>query len=396
MQLENSKTQILVVLSRFPYPLEKGDKLRAFYQIKELSKEFDIILVATHEHKINDTSFKAVKQYCKEVHTVKLNVFSQFFNIALAFLSGKPIQTGYFFRYKAAHLIRRIVKTHPIQHIYCQLIRTSEYVKNIHHIPKTLDYMDALSYGVKRRINKQNPLVRWVFRLEARRLTRYEQQIFDYFEVKTIISEQDRNLIAHPDKDKIHCIPNGVDPQFLESLQRDEKYDLVFVGNMNYPPNIDAVRYIVSDILPELDNRSLLIAGANPHPSIQKLNQLDNVHVSGWIKDIRDAYLSGKVFLAPMLSGTGMQNKLLESMALGTPCVTTSLANNAIKAENGTEIIVGDSKEELIDACNLLLNNESKRKEIASAAKLFIEENYNWSQSTQSLIDLIRNHLVSR
>ena len=102
-------------------------------------------------------------------------------------------------------------------------------------MPKTLDYMDALSAGILRRVDRQPFYKKWLFKIEANRLLKYEQSIFDFFEHRTIISDQDRQLIAHPDKDKILCVPNGIDKSFFENVERPEKFDFVFVGNMSYP-----------------------------------------------------------------------------------------------------------------------------------------------------------------
>lgn len=395
--MEINKPEILIILSRFPFPLEKGDKLRAYYQLIELSSHYQIHLITLSEGKIDPADYHEVSRYCKSVSVHRLTLLSKLSSMFLAFLNNRPFQTGYFYRSSAKREINRIIKGHPISHIYCQLVRTTEYVKDIHHIPKTLDYMDALSSGIKRRISKQPWYVRWFFKMEATRMTQYERVIFDYFEVKTIISDQDRNLIPHPDKDQILCISNGVDPSFLETRPRPEHYDLVFVGNMSYPPNIDAVSYIVHQLLPELPGRTLLIAGANPHQKVLELAKgHPQVHVSGWMEDIRDAYCNGKVFLAPMLSGTGMQNKLLEAMALETPCVTTSLANNAIHASADEEILVADNKQELITAVHSLLESNIMRTEISERAKELIRSKYLWKNTTEPLIESIRKHLAER
>ncbi len=388
---ENHKEQLLVVLSRFPYPLVKGDKLRAYHQLKELSKEFQVVLFCISDEEITDAHRKEVESICSELIIARITWFSKLTNMLIALLSGRPVQTGYFYSYSAKKRLNLLIKENSFKHIYCQLIRVSEYVKNIHHIPKTIDYMDALSSGVQKRIANQSIFRRWLFRMEAKRLTKYERRIFDYFEHHVIISEQDKQLIAHPDRNKIHVIPNGVDPQFLEELDRIDRYDLVFVGNMSYPPNIEAVSYINQYLLPKLPNATLLISGANPHRkviSIASANQ--QITLQGWTRDIRSAYLSGKIFLAPMMIGTGMQNKLLEAMALGTPCITTSLANNALDAIDGVEILVGDTADELISHAHSLLSNAERRKELSSNAKKLIVRRYNWESTCRPLLDLMK------
>jgi sugar transferase (PEP-CTERM/EpsH1 system associated) len=386
---ERHKDSILFLVSRFPYPLEKGDKLRAYYQLIELSKKYNVTLVSLSDEKLTPDTISAVKKWCMQVHIIQLTRLSKTWYSIGAFFTDKPIQSGYFYSRRAQRKITMLVNSGGFSHIYCQLIRTSRYVSDFHHISKTLDYMDALSVGIKRRINKQPFYLRWLFRMEAKRLALYEQKMFDFFENKTIISDQDKTLIAHPEHNQIATIPNGVGSIFLEDMERTETYDLVFVGNMSYPPNIDAVHFIDKNILSEKPHLTLLVAGASPHSSITKLDAKPNITVSGWIDDIRTAYLSGKIFIAPMKIGTGQQNKLLEAMALGTPCITTSLCNNAIKATNGEEIIVAEEPVEMRNRIDILLASEQIRKDMSVKARQFVKDIYTWDKTTSKLVDLI-------
>ena len=196
----------------------------------------------------------------------------------ICLLDNRPFQSGYFYSWRAQKRINKLLNDNEFDHIYCQLIRTTEYVLNHHKTPKTLDYMDALSAGIKRRIAGQPFYKKWLFRSEARRLTRYERKVFDYFENLTIISEQDRRLISHPERKKIICIPNGIGASFFENIHGEKTHDFVFVGNMSYPPNIEAVKYIVEKILPAFPECTLLVSGSSPHPSLKKMLQ-NNKHV---------------------------------------------------------------------------------------------------------------------
>ncbi len=156
---------------------------------------------------------------------------------------------------------------------------------------------------------------------------------------------------------------------------------------MNYPPNVEAVVFIVNEILPAFPNAKLLVAGATPHPKLVKLAKDNtNVVISGWIDDIRTAYASAEIFFAPMKTGTGMQNKLLEAMALGVPCVTTSLANNAIGAVHNESIIVCDTHQQMILQLKELIQHPELREKIGSAGKQFVSERYSWKKATQHLI----------
>lgn len=389
----NSKDKLVVLLSRFPYPLEKGDKLRAFHQIAELSKFFDIYLIAISEKEIPSEHRKQLAQFCKEIHLVRITNRSILFNLFLSLVSNKPFQTGYFFSFRGKNKINLLLQSIDPNYIYSQLIRTAEYVKNYHACPKTIDYMDALSKGIERRIDKAPWYAKWVFRSEAKRLKNYERVIFDYFEHKTIISDQDREFILHPNRIEIVSIPNGIDERFFDFTKTPARYDLVFIGNLSYAPNVEAVEYIATELLTKNKQLTCLISGATPHSTIQKIARSNTqIELQGWIDDIREAYVSGKIFIAPMMIGTGMQNKLLEAMALGIPCITTTLANNAIEAVHNEHILVANTTDEFLAAINDLLTDVELYKRIATNGQAYIRENYSWKKSTQELAALISSN----
>lgn len=380
------------MLPRFPYPLEKGDKLRAYHQLVDLSAHFEIHLMCTTDRSISEADFMKVASICAKIHVFKLRKWRILLNLGLSLLDQKPFQVWYFHQpwiHKQMQVILKEIQPH---HIYCQLIRSTEYVKNYHNCPKTLDYMDALSKGMERRIEKAWGLKKWVFKQENKRLTKYERQVFDYFENHTIISAQDRNYIMHPNRGSIALIPNGVDQRFFEIIPATKQFSLVFTGNMGYPPNVEAAEFIATEIMPlvlkQHPTLNCLISGANPAPQLQSLVR-PNFRIGGWVEDMRTSYVSSRIFVAPMMIGSGLQNKLLEAMAMGLPCITTSLANNALEAIPEVHILIADDAADFARQINRLLTDEILYENIANAGKLFIQNNYQWKQANQQLIDLI-------
>lgn len=385
--------KLLVLLSRIPYPLDKGDKLRAYYQLKQLSQDFQIKVVALDDCKGTEQDREKLRNEF-DIQFVKLNKTVIYLKMLRALFSDKPFQVHYFFQRSANLKVKEIVSEFKPDHIYCQLIRTAEYVKNIHSIPKTMDYMDAFSKGMDRRISQNRGIKKIFIKAEASRLLKYENLIFDYFENKTIISSQDQSLIYHPERNSIKVVPNGVDFDFFTPVQSNNRtFELVFTGNMSYPPNVDGALFLVNEIMPivwkEMPKAKVLIAGAKPTVAITSLKSR-NVAVSGWVDDIREAYADSSVFIAPMRIGTGLQNKLLEAMSMGVPCITTSFANNALKAVNGASILIGDSKESLAEIVIDLLRDSVLRNNLSVAGRAFIEANYSWRTSTAILIDSIK------
>lgn len=385
------KPKLVITLSRFPFPIEKGDKLRAYYQIRELSKYWDIYLICLSDRNITESEREEVEVFTKELHVFKLSKLGILINVFLQFFSSKPFQVGYFYNALIHRKIKRLLSRIEPDHILCQLIRTSEYVKNYHNCPKTLDYMDTLSAGIKRRVEQQPFYKKWLFRAEWKRLSQYENILFDYFEYHTIISEQDRELISHPQKSKIGIIPNGVGEHFFTYETKptlDREYDIVFIGNLSYPPNISAVEYIVHHIIPEAINRGMelkvLISGANPSIEVKRMSQ--HFKLTGWVDDIRESYSKGKLFIAPMFIGTGLQNKLLEAMALGIPCITTPLANNALGASN-KEITLAENASQFVDNIQELLKNTELYAAFSLNGSSYVKNNFDWETVTKQLSD---------
>ncbi len=383
--------KIFVLLPRIPWPLEKGDKLRAYNQIKQLAKNNEIILCALNDDKKVDkqAAFQAMQPYCSSVSFIDLPKIGIVFNVIRSYLYGLPIQCGYFYSSKAKHKVHELIRHHKPDMLFGQLLRVAPYLHKV-KIPKTIDYQDVFSMGMKRRAEIAGIFARPFFEMEYNRLRKYERRVFDEFDVKTIISEPDRANIDHPQRNKILIVPNGVDHEYYKPQEREKIYDIVFTGNMGYAPNVNAVEFLAYEIMPnvweKLPNAKLYIAGAQPDLKVKRV-ACDNIIVSGWIDDMRDAYAQSRIFIAPMRIGTGLQNKLLEAMSMKIPCITTSLANGSLHAVNGKEILVDNSSSELAADIVYLLKRPDKAAELAEEGYNFVNRVYDWGAATKIMED---------
>ncbi|HOW30560.1 MAG TPA: glycosyltransferase [Bacteroidales bacterium] len=379
--------RIFVLLSRVPYPIEKGDKLRAYHQLKNLARNNEIILVALNRGPVDALAVKKLEEFCSQVHVIRFSHLQIAFNILKVLFTGKPFQVGYFYNRKAKIRINKLLAQTKPQHIFCQLLRVAEYVRKAEY-PKTLDYQDVFSMGMKRRSDTATWWLKPLFLLEYRRLLKYENSLFDDFDNKTIISVPDRDLIPHPSNKSIVVIPNGVDHNYFKTLVRPKTYDVVFTGNMGYAPNVNAAEYLMGEIIPIVRNKipgvSVMLAGATPHPRIQALAN-NKTKITGWVEDMRECYAASRIFIAPMRIGTGLQNKLLEAMAMGLPCITSSLANQALGAAENVEILVGRSPDEFASHIVRLLSDDEFAGKIAKAGQAFVQNTYDWQKSTTIL-----------
>ena len=391
---------ILYLVSRFPFPLEKGDKLRAFHQIKELSKQHDVILFAINESPVSEEHINELKPYCKKIFVEILTRPEILRNLSRTFFNGKPYQVGYFYKKNIEDKLKKIAKAEKPDVVYCQLIRMAEYARALEADFKILDYMDVFSKGMERMVQRTPHPMKRIIRSEHQRLLNYEKEVFDAFDEKIIISRQDRDLIPHDDNGHIHIVPNGVDLEYYHPIKKEKKYDLIFMGNMAYPPNVESALYIAKKIIPLLKKQipdiQLVIAGAKPIPSILAL-QDKNITVTGWVDDMREVMAASRIHIAPMLISIGLQNKILQAMAMKIPCIVSSLANNAVQAPENCVLTVCSEKsspEEYVEKIVYLLNNKKTADEMAVNAYHFVRENFCWEKAGNLIENIFQRQLA--
>ena len=365
--------------------MEKGDKLRAYYQIESLASDHEIHLISIHDAEIKKADLEKLRPITASIHLVTITPFERFTSILRAFTTGIPYQIAWFYSRYADDQIRQIINDITPDHVFCQLPRMAEYAMHLPY-PKTLDYMDCFGVGMHRRAQVARGLLAPMYRNEAERMIHYEEKISNKFDHLTIISEQDKNQFSFENAKHIQVISNGISTLFFDYLKNhDPEYDIIFVGNMSYLPNIESVEYLITQVVPLLNKPlKILIAGTCPAPRIQKLAE-KNVIVSGWIDDIRSAYTNAKIFVAPMWSGTGQQNKILEAMALGVPCITTSLVNNAIGAQDGKEILLAENAHEFAKAIEKILADDLLYDSISMNSMQYVRQNFDWNQQSKLL-----------
>ena len=262
-------------------------------------------------------------------------------------------------------------------------------------IPKYLDYMDSFSDGMKKRALTSIFPFSYVFNLEHKRLKKYEKKIFPYFDAHSVISEQDRIIFAPEIRNKIKVLSNGVDTEyFTPDDNKVKSFELGFVGNMGYRPNILAAVFIskklLSPLKKEMPDIRIKIAGARPDKKVIQLAG-KNTEITGYLKDIRDAYNDIKIFVSPIFTGIGQQNKILEAMSMKLPVITTTSVNNPIGANENTEILIADNKKEFTEKIKYLLNNPDEAKKIGERAREFVIQKYNWDVQSSKLNDILKN-----
>lgn len=384
--------KVVILTSRFPYPLERGDKLRIYHHIRLLAERCDIYLFSLSDKTVSEKDIAHLESLCREVHVQYVRKV----DIGIALLSGifsrLPFQVHYFLRTGIKHDYQSKIRSINPDVVYCQLLRMAGYAAGL-PFPKALDYMDTFSLGMKRRILNSPWWQRPLLKLELARLTRYERNLFPLFESHSIISKQDKEALPLEDPSSIFTIPNGVDTEFFcPDPQLSPSEDIVFVGNLGYFPNVEASKLLALEILPGVNKVlpcSLVLAGARPASEVKLLEAEQNVFLTGWLDDIRDGYRRGKVFVAPLFAGSGQQNKILEAMSMGIPCIVTKIVNEAIGGTHGENLFVAESIQEFIDLTIRLLQEEELRTHMGQKAREFVKATYDWASVGDQVLSFL-------
>ena len=385
--------RIAVTLSRIPYPLEKGDKLRAYHQIQNLIEAgHEVHVFCFHFEKPEPQNTNELEKSGGHWHWIPLSTWAIPWSAIQGLFSDLPWQVLLFHQRRAQKKFNYFIEQIKPDVLYSQMIRTSEYTKHFLSIPKTLDYMDALSLGLEKRIQKSPWITRWFWKDEWRRVQKYESVISHYFDHLTIIAQKDAKAIALPQEKIIDIIPNGIDFNFYTNkTQPTSNPCVVFTGNMNYPPNIEAALRLGKKIMPLVWNRNpnaqLIIAGAEPNRSLTQQLTDPRITITGWMEDIREAYQKGSVFVAPMTMGSGMQNKILEALSMGLPVVCTDTAADAFENQLKNELIVANDDAEIAHLIVEIFENPNAHS--PQKAIEIIQSQFSWKKATEPLLSLL-------
>lgn len=376
--MENQKPRLAVLASRFPYPVEKGDKLRLFYQLKELTDYFDIYLFALAGESLGDLDRKEVDQYCKGVYVYHDKRINRNLRVIGYTKDRWPAQVRYFY---SPRIHRRFLHDFfriNADIIYCQLYRMVPYLSGI-QAPKVLDVMDNFASIANLHADHSRLIFdRLFWRREYQLINRFESDLQSQFDHLTVISERDAENLNVFDETRITIVRNGIDVDHFQAFpDRNKKpeYDIGFFGNLDYKPNREGVRYLIEEILPVFRKNNLnvkiLIGGKGAENLKAKMKAIPEISYHGWYDDIREAYYSVRSFVVPLFLGSGMQNKVLEALACSRPVICTSHVINGMPMLREF-VQIADSPVEFLKQYNVLIGkvcSENEQSETLTVLK---------------------------
>lgn len=403
------KMKILYLAHRIPFPPNKGDKIRSYHEVKNLALHHDVDLLCLVDEP-GDLKYKVeLGNICRQVAAFSLNKQLSKIKGLLSLVKGHSISSGYFYQSRMQRVFDSWVKDNKYDAIVCFSSPMAEYIFRSKVLNSTrlkekprlvMDFCDVDSDKWRQYAVESRFLFACIYHLENRRLASYERHIHNTFDRTILISEAEAELFKNvcSVKDLPDVIPNGVDydyftpyPPLASSVDRVPK--LVFTGAMDYQANVDGIIWFCDAILPQIKveypNLELYVVGSHPTAEVSALAKRNNVFVTGFVDDIRSYYGMADISVVPLRIARGVQNKVLEAMAMGKAVVTTSKANEGIQAVNLEHLIIADDIKSFSRAIIELLQDRQKCHQLGLAAREFVLAKYNWKKNIQKFENLL-------
>jgi sugar transferase (PEP-CTERM/EpsH1 system associated) len=314
-----------------------------------------------------------------------------------ALVTSQPCTFAYFRSRSLARRIEALLQGEPWDLILVHCSSMGRYVAHSSAAPKVMDFTDMdsrkwLDYAASRR----GPIA-WFYALEGRKVEREEVRLARAFDFCTTISRAElASLEQLAPGAEADWFPNGVDLDYFAPSAEPYDPDLVvFVGRMDYYPNEQAMQWFTSEVLPLLRSRrpqlKLKIVGADPPPNVRRLARLEGVEVTGYVPDVRPHVRRAAVSVAPLMIARGLQNKVLESMAMGVPVVAAARVVDGLAANAEWPIVTADTATEYLRAVSSLLDQPAERARLARASRAAVEGHFSWPRAMARLDTIMRN-----
>jgi polysaccharide biosynthesis protein PslH len=381
--------RILFVTPRFPHPPLKGDQLVVYHRLRLLGRRHEIALLSFVERD-DELEGHPLAELCTSIHTVRLPRLRSVANVAaLAPFSRLPLQVLYFHSRRFRRELDAVVAAGRFELVHAYLHRTAPFVEPL-ALPRVLELQDSMQLRLRHNVAREGAPKRWLWQEELRRMRSYERRIGAAFDHVIVLSEADRAQLPYGN---VSVVPNGVDAElFAPRPELRRPGVVVFSGNMTYEPNVHAVTWFARECWPRvravLPDARLVIAGSRPAPSVRELARGAGVEVTGWVESMPETLNAAAVAIAPMRSGSGIQNKILEAMACGLPVVTTPLGLGGIGAEAGSMLAVADDEPEFADAVVRLLSDPDEAEAMGRRARDFVLRCRTWERAAEQVEEI--------
>lgn len=382
---------VLYLVHRLPYPPNKGDKVRSYHLLRHLQKQHRVFLGTFVDHPEDEAHVATLAALCPDLHVERLNPALAKLKSLSGLLQGEALSLAFYRSPGMQRWVREVAAAQPLQASVVFSSAMAQYAQPLlPGVPMLVDFVDVDSAKWTAYVPQHRWPMSWVYAREGRELLAYERAVTAQSQRAFFVTPNEVALFtqAAPEcRDKVSSLCNGVDAEFfapdpaLPNPFADNTRAIVFTGAMDYWPNVDAAVWFATEVLPVLRLRqpalTFYIVGRDPAPKVQALAS-QHVVVTGTVPDVRPYLQHAAVVVAPLRVARGIQNKILEAMAMAQPVVTVSSCAEAIGAGKDEGLFRADTTEDFAHAVENLLAAPSTGRYLGEQARRHVLDHFSW------------------
>jgi len=386
--------KILFLAHRIPFPPNKGDKIRSYNALRRIAARHEVIALSFHDRPEDVRGLENVRDLSPRAESFPLGTWGSRLRAALALLGGTPLSTAWFHSRAFRAAVRRELAA-GVDAIYVFSSAMARFLPASGGAPAVVDYVDLDSAKWRLYSREAAPLLRPIYGLEARRLAAWEDRVAARVHRVVLATEEEAaELRPRVGAEKVLVAQNGVDLERFPWRDATERRPaIVMTGAMDYFPNADGARHFLDAIWPlvrrEEPGAEFWIVGREPPRDLVRRADGHGVLVTGAVPEIQPYVWQAACAVAPLRLARGIQNKILEAMALGTPAVATTAAATGLRAGPEDGLVVVDEPEAFAREVVRLLREPGTRADRARRARAAVEERYSWERNLAPMVDAL-------
>ncbi len=381
---------ILYLVHRLPYPPDKGDRIRAFHILKHLARQGPVHLATLADEPISNEARATLAEICESLAIIPQSS-TRPFRMLWSLATGRTASEGAFDSRALRQIVESWCRTHRYRDCVVSASSLTPYLRleGLRGVPAIVDMVDVDSQKWLDYAASGRPPKSWLYRLEGHRLRRLESELPVRARAVTLVSDAEADIyrqFAH--RGRIEVITNGVDLDYFNPRDEPES-GCVFVGALDYWPNVDGICWFCREVWPEIHRRHaqarLSIVGRRPVAAVRRLASCPGVEIVGPVPDVRPYYARAAVVVAPLRIARGVQNKLLEALAMSKALVASPPTIAGLKAQPGIHLLKANEPEEWQETILRLLHESTWRKQLGEAGRRFVEKHHHWDRCLEPL-----------
>lgn len=397
MEPTPARPRVLYLTHRVPYPPDKGDRIRNYHVLRHLAARARVWLIALADEPVTAETRAALDALCERVAIVPVRRLPRLFWTGLTPLLGGSLSEGAFHSSGVTATVRQWADEAGFSAALVSAGALAPHLRDrsLRGLSKFVDLVDVDSQKWFDFADATAGPKRWLYRFEGRRLRALERSLHGRVRAVSLVSRHEADVyesFAGPGTATVAT--NGVDlDYFRPTPDVVEEPACAFVGAMDYLPNVDATVWFAHEVWPSVRARypdaEFRIIGRKPTVAVQRLSELPGVHVVGQVPDVRPYVARSAVAVTPMRLSRGLQNKVLEALAMGKAVIAAPPALAALGTLPGTHLLSATASEEWAAAVGELLDSPDRRKTLGSAGRRYVEEHHHWDSCLRPLLDQI-------